>query len=180
MEAIKDRLGEYKYNFFKNLQNYLDTELIFFGSVNRLDYFKDSSDLDIKIITDNVSNVLSRVKNYLHINENDVKKVYQNFKEFSSDLLIGHKIKYTDIEHNLSFDILIYDEKYRDTILKEVNDSNNMPFYIVFVLYILKFIYYNLGLMSSSYYVYIKSIIYWMYRSKKIITDEKDIYCIIL
>ena len=108
MEEIKDRLGEYKYNFFKNLQNYLETELIFFGSVKRLDYFKDSSDLDIKVITDNVSNVLSRVKNYLHINESDVKKVYQNFKEFSSDLLIGHKIKYTDIENNLSFDILIY------------------------------------------------------------------------
>ena len=174
MEDIKERLGEYKYNFFKNLQNYLETELMFFGSVKRLDYFNNSSDYDIVVITDNVSNTLMRVKNYLHIDKNDVKKVYQNFREISPNLVIGHKIKYDDDKNNLSFDILIYDEKYRDIILKEMDDSNNMPFYMITILYILKCIYYNLGLMNSSYYIYIKRIIFSMYQNKKIIISEKD------
>ena len=34
MEDIKERLGEYKYNFFKNFQNYLDTELMFLEVLN--------------------------------------------------------------------------------------------------------------------------------------------------
>ena len=41
MEDIKDRLGNYKYNFFNNLQNYIETELIFFGSIKRFDFFKN-------------------------------------------------------------------------------------------------------------------------------------------
>ena len=174
MEDIKERLGEYKYNFFKNFQNYLDTELMFFGSVKRLDYFNNSSDFDIKVITDNVNNTLTRAKHYLHIDQNEVKKVYQNFREISPQLVIGYKFIYKDDKNNLSFDILIYDEKYRDIILKEINYSNNIPFYMISILYILKFIYYNLGLMSSSYYIYMKKLIFSMYQNKKFIISEKD------
>jgi predicted nucleotidyltransferase len=174
MEDIKERLGDYKYNFFKNLQNYLDTELIFFGSVKRLDYFKNSSDFDIAVITDNVSNTLTRVKTYLHINQNEVKKVYQNFREISPNLIVGYKIKYADVKNNISFDILIYDEKYREVIMKELNESNNIPFYMITILYVLKCIYYNLGLMSSTYYIYIKRIIFSMYQNKKFFLSEKD------
>ena len=36
MEDIKDRLGDYKYNFFTNLQNYIDTEFIFTEALNEL------------------------------------------------------------------------------------------------------------------------------------------------
>jgi len=64
MEDIKDRLGNYKYNFFYNLQNYIETELIFFGSIKRFDFFKNSSDIDIIIITDNVKSLLYKVQNF--------------------------------------------------------------------------------------------------------------------
>jgi hypothetical protein len=174
MEDIKERLGEYKYNFFKNLQNYLETDLMFFGSVKRLDYFNNSSDFDVKVITDNVNNTLIRAKHYLQIDKNEVKKVYQNFREISSQLVIGHKIKYEDIENNFSFDILIYDEKYRDIILTEINCSNNIPFYMIFILYTLKIIYYNLGFINKEYYIYIKKFIFSMYQNKKFIISEKD------
>ena len=69
MEDIRDRLGEDKYSFFRDLQNYLDTELIFFGSIKRVDFFKNSSDVDIIIITDNVVSILSKVQNYLQIDK---------------------------------------------------------------------------------------------------------------
>lgn len=175
MEDIKERLGEYNYNFFKKLQNYLDTELMFFGSVKRLDYFNNSSDFDIVVITDNVTNILHRIKNYLHINDNKVKKIYQNFREISPKVVIGHKIKYDDEAENISFDMLIYDEKYRDIVLTEMDHSNNLPFYMICILYILKCIYYHLGLMTKDYYIYVKRIIFSMHQSKKFIVNEKDI-----
>ena len=39
--------------FFYDLKNYLDTDLYFYGSVNRPDYVHDKSDIDIGIFTDN-------------------------------------------------------------------------------------------------------------------------------
>ena len=66
MEAIKERLSEYKYDFFTNLQNYLGSELIFYGSIKRYDYFKESSDIDITVITDNTKSILSKLQNYLN------------------------------------------------------------------------------------------------------------------
>ena len=78
MEDIKDRLGNYKYNFFNNLQNYIETELIFFGSIKRFDFFKNSSDIDIIIITDNVKSLLYKVQNFLNIKKQTLKKFTSN------------------------------------------------------------------------------------------------------
>ena len=39
-------------NEASKLQDYLDTELLFYGSIKRLDYFKNNSDIDIAIITE--------------------------------------------------------------------------------------------------------------------------------
>ena len=68
MEDIKDRLGEYKYNFLKKLENYIGTELIFFGSIKRCDYFQENSDIDIAIISDNVQDTLTKIKFFLDLN----------------------------------------------------------------------------------------------------------------
>ena len=76
MDDIKDRLGDYKYNFFTNLQNYIDSELLFFGSIKRFDFFPNSSDIDIIIITDNVNEMISKVHNYLQLKKTEVKKEF--------------------------------------------------------------------------------------------------------
>ena len=39
IEQIKDNLSDYDYKFLTNLQRYIDTELIFFGSIKRCDFF---------------------------------------------------------------------------------------------------------------------------------------------
>ncbi len=57
MEKYKDKLDDYKYNFLVDLQNHLNQEFIFYGSINRMDYFKNNSDIDIAIITDNTRSV---------------------------------------------------------------------------------------------------------------------------
>lgn len=174
MEEIKDRLGDYKYNFFKNLQDYLDTELIFYGSIKRADYFSNASDIDITVITDNVPSILSRLQNYLKINKADIKKIYQKYYETSTDVVSGYKIKYSDPENDLVFDILIYDEIYRSTVMENINAINNLPTYMIIILLILKFIYYSLYLIPKSYFLYFKNYLFYMYFNKKIGVYKKN------
>ena len=114
MEDIKDRLGEYKYNFFNNLQNYLDTELYFYGSIKRVDYISNSSDVDIIVITDNVKSMLSKTQTYLNISKDKTQKIFQQHSVYDKGIITGYKLKYKNDENNIEFDLLFYDEKYRD------------------------------------------------------------------
>ena len=121
MEDIKERLTNYKYNFFTNLQNYLGNDLIFYGSVKRYDYFDESSDVDIAVITENIKSTISKLKNYLKIDKEKVKKIFQKFKKNENTIITGYKFKYEDEEKKFFFDILIYDEIYRKDIMNNIN-----------------------------------------------------------
>ena len=181
MEDIKDRLGDYRYNYFSNLQKYLDTELYFYGSIKRSDYFQKGSDIDITVITDNVHSTLSKLQNYLNIKKTEIKKIYQKFYIRSKSIVVGYKIKYEDKERNFSFDILIYDEKYRKSVLENLNDINNLPGYMIVILITIKILYYSLGIISKDIYLYLKNAIFHMYFNQTIcIYDKKKGTTVIL
>ena len=167
MEDIRDRLGEYKYNFFINLQNYLDTELHFFGSIKRTDFFRNASDIDIIVVTDNTKSMLVKIQQYLHIDKNKIQKIYQQHSVNDKGIITGYKIKYKNEEDDMVFDLLIYDEQFRKVIIQNINDINNFPFYMVSILYILKILYYKLKFMSNSFYMYLKSFIFYCYFNKE-------------
>jgi hypothetical protein len=173
MEDIKDRLGEYKYNFFNNLQNYVESELIFFGSIKRIDYFKNSSDIDIIIITDNVKSLLYKVQNFLNIKKPDIKKIYQQHS-VNNNIVYGYKIKYDNKDSDISFDLLIYDDKFRKDVIKNINDINNLPIYMLIILFILKSLHYSLYLISKSNYNYLKCYIFYCYFNKSLRYYNKD------
>ncbi len=180
MEEIKDRLGEYKYNFFKDLQNYLDVELIFFGSIKRVDFFKNSSDIDIIIITDNVFSIMSKVQNYLQISKSSIQKIYQQHSVYDKGIVTGYKIKYDDEVKNIAFDLLIYDEKYRTPVMKNINDINYLPLYMVIVLYILKLLHYTLYLIPKAVYVYLKCFIFYCYFNKELRYYKKEYAVVVM
>jgi predicted nucleotidyltransferase len=154
MEDIKDRLGEYKYNFFNNLQNYLETELYFYGSIKRFDYIGNSSDIDIIVITDNVKSMLSKIQTYLNISNDKTQKIFQQHSIYDKEVITGYKIKYN--ENNIEFDFLVYDDKYRKVVLQNIYDINNLPLYMITILYILKILYYKLHLISRRIYIDLK------------------------
>jgi len=156
MEDIKDRLGEYKYNYFNSLQNYLDTELYFYGSIKRFDYISNSSDIDIIVITDNVKSMLSKAQTYLNISKDKTQKIFQQHSVYDKEIIIGNKIKYKNDENNIEFDLLFYDEKYRKVVLQNIYDINNLPLYMITILYILKILYYKLDLISRRIYINLK------------------------
>ena len=150
MEDIKDRLGEYKYNFFNSLQNYLETELYFYGSIKRFDYISNSSDIDIIVITDNVKSMLSKIQTYLNVSKDKTQKIFQQYSVYDKEVITGYKIKYN--ENNIEFDLLVYDDKYRKVVLQNIYDINNLPLYMITILYILKILYYKLHLISRRIY----------------------------
>ena len=55
MENTKNVLPDHNRQFFKDLSEYLDTKLYFFGSVQRPDYFPGKSDIDIFLQTMNIA-----------------------------------------------------------------------------------------------------------------------------
>lgn len=60
METTKNQLSPYASKIFQRLSSYLDKKLLFFGSVQRDDYFPGSSDIDVDVFTDNVPSTISK------------------------------------------------------------------------------------------------------------------------
>ena len=138
-----------------------------------------SSDIDFAIITENVPSILYKLQNFLHIKKTDIQPFVRQFTN-KSNLLHGHKIEYKDVENNLAFDILIYDEKYRKEILRIIYLNNNLPLYILVMLYILKFCYYILCIIPEPLYLYLKNFIYYCHHNKQIgIFNKMDMTTII-
>jgi predicted nucleotidyltransferase len=180
MEDIKDRLGEYKYNFFTNLQNYLETELYFYGSIKRVDYISNASDVDILVITDNVKSMLSKIRTYLNINKDKTKKIFQQHSVYDKGMIIGYKIKYEIDENGIEFDLLVYDEKNRKAVLQNVYDINNFPLYIIVPLYILKILYYKLHFISKQIYNNLKCHLFACYFNGELRYYNKESSQVIL
>jgi len=155
METTKNKMPNNASIFFNKLGNYLDTKIYYYGSIQRLDYFPKSSDIDVDIFTDNEKSTLLKIKNFLNDSNYKINKfVYKLHK--SGILVHGYKIKYND---DFSTEISIYNEKYKDAVLLEHNSKIHVPFYISIMLIIIKVFYYNLSLLPKSYYFYLKKII---------------------
>ena len=72
--------------------------------------------------------------------------------KIDSFMAFGYKTKYLDEVNGINFEISIYNEKYKNIILYEHNNSRFFPFYITFILYIIKILFYDLKLISKQNY----------------------------
>lgn len=173
IEKIKDKLSDYDYKFLTNLQRYIDTDLIFFGSIQRCDFFMGKSDIDIAIITDNVESVKKKLQNYLNIGKSKIKRSMQRISN-TQNVIYGYKINYDDEENGLYLEIIIYDEEYRNIIMNNIERTTNLPFYITIIYFILKAITYYLPILSSDSLKYCKNAVLNSYLkgplSKNLIT----------
>jgi hypothetical protein len=156
METTKNEMPSYAKIFYNKLSNYLDTKIYFYGSIQRPDYSPKYSDIDADIFTDNEMSTISQIANFLEIKKNDFKKFIYNLHK-TNKVVYGYKIKYKDPENNFSTEISVYNEKDKDGVLIEHGSKLNIPFYITFFLIILKFFYYNLGLLPKKIYKDIKN-----------------------
>jgi len=167
MEDIKNKLGDDKYYFLKNLQHYIGNELIFFGSIKRCDFMKENSDIDIAIISDNIDSTLKKLQNFLNLSNNKIRKIIQKVPT-TNNIIYGYKTNYENKETKLSLEIIIYDEKYRKDIMIHINKINNFPIYILLPLIILKFFYYKLNIISKDLLTFFKKKLMHIYLQQEL------------
>ena len=115
MNKIRDDFPEHVKIFFKKLQEYLETDLYFYGSVTRSDYVPGKSDIDVAIFTDNEHSIISKLQHVLHVKRNEFKKVVW---KLNGNMIYGYKIKcdeYVDINCEIS----IYNNEFKKVLLDE-------------------------------------------------------------
>ena len=159
METTKNKMPEYNNIFFEKLKNYLDTKLYFFGSVQRPDYFQKGSDIDVAIFTDNIKSTVTKLQNFLNVGADEFKTFVWRLK-YDSSLVKGHKIIYRELDRDFVVEFSIYEEKFKDGILEEHNGKRDLPFYATWLLIIIKFLFYTLNVIPSSWYIYLKNFIF--------------------
>ena len=156
MEITKNELPQNVKTFFYNLSEYLDTPLLYFGSVQRSDYVHGKSDIDVDVFTDNEYSLMNKMQHYLHVSKKDFKKVIWIIKDTTT---YGYKLKYKNEKKNINAEFSIYNEKFKDLVLAEHNSKRLLPLYVSILLYILKFVYYQFPLLDKKTFNYLKRLL---------------------
>jgi hypothetical protein len=149
MDTIKNRLTQNEELFFNNLSLYIDKELYFYGSIQRPDYVKGKSDIDIDIFTDNESSTVQKLCSFLNLKKSEFKKAVYKINNY---MVYGLKTKYKDEINHIDVEISVYNDKYKTLVLYDHNNCRYLPIYITVLLFIIKFLYYTLGIMPDRVY----------------------------
>ena len=156
METTYNTLSPYASMFFNKLSNYLDTKLYYYGSIQRIDYFPNSSDIDVDIFTHNESTVINQMQNFFNNEKKQFKKFIYRLKS-NKKLVHGYKVQYSDPKNSFNVEFSIYNEQFKDDILNEHGRKTNLPYLITFFLLILKYLYYELSILPKFIYIPIKN-----------------------
>jgi len=149
METTKNNLPPNVKQFFYNLSEYLDTQMLYFGSVQRSDYVPGKSDIDVDIFTDNENSIIGKMQHFLGVSKKEFKSIVWIINDKP---VYGYKIKYSKPDEKLEAEFSIYNEKFKDTVIKEHTRKFILPIYVTILLYILKFFYYTIPLLSTKNY----------------------------
>ena len=162
MENTRNKIPEYVQNFFEDLSKYLNTKLYFYGSVQRLDYIQNESDIDVDIFTDNEKSMITKMQHFLNVEKSNFKKVVLKIHN-KHNIVYGYKLKYTDLVNNFKVEFSIYNEKYKVYVLESHLSKTNIPFYASWMLIFIKYLYYKLNIISKDYFLYLKKqILSWL------------------
>lgn len=153
MNTIPTVLPKNLQNFFLDLENYIETDMYFYGSSIRGDYHKNKSDIDICIFSDNEKSMMNKIKIFLKGSKENIKKVVWRYEK---NIIYGYKIKFK-VDDNRC-EMFVYNEKFKDLIIQYIRIPLNTPFYILWILYILKFIYYTIPILPKNIYIYLKTL----------------------
>ena len=155
METTKNDMPENAKIFFTKLKNYLDTPIYYYGSIQRFDYISERSDIDAAIFTDNFNSTILKMQNFLNEKRSSFKKFLLRL-ECCNTVAYGYKIKYEDKHGKFIAEIAIYNEKIKQEALKEQLVKCDIPFYISFLLYILKTLYYRFKILPFNVFISLK------------------------
>lgn len=154
MEKIRNRLTQNEQDFLDNFSLYIDNKIYLYGSILRPDFIKGKSDLDLAVFTDNDSSTIQKICGYLDIKKSEFRKIVY---KIDNTIVYGYKYKYKNDAKHLNIEIAVYNEKYSSAIQKQLNKANQLPYIVLLVLYIVKWLYYTLGIISEKTYSKVKN-----------------------
>jgi len=162
MENTKNKLSSYEIIFLNKLKQYINSPLYFYGSIQRNDYIKGTSDIDVSIFTDNESSTMFKLNTFLNLENNKhktkLKKIILKSK-LNNELIYGYKLLYIDTLNKLRIEFLIYNIKYKTEILNDHKVKIDIPYYISALLMIIKVLYYYLNIITKEQLKYFKRIL---------------------
>jgi predicted nucleotidyltransferase len=153
---MDNRMPEKTKEFFRSLSEFLNTKLYFFGSINRIDYIPEQSDIDVCIFTDNIYSMKTKMMQFLKVNKKDFKKVIWRLTK-TNRMAYGYKCMYKNKREKITAEFSIYEEKVKHDVLEDHYIKSTHPFIIYAILYLMKIIYYKFGLMSRKTFKKIKA-----------------------
>jgi predicted nucleotidyltransferase len=156
METTKNVLPENVKKFFNNLTDVLDTKLLFFGSVQRADYFPGKSDIDVAVFSDNVKSTIYKLQYYLHLNKEEFRRFIWRLNDHKRTLVNGYKVMYKSADGNFASEFSVYNQKYKHLILEEHIKKTDLPFYVTCILILVKILFYKMNVISEKTFGYLK------------------------
>ena len=163
MEKTKMNLAITKNNmpknariFFDKLQNYLDTKVYYYGSIQRFDYLPECSDIDAAVFTDNFESTILKLQHFLNVKKKDSFKKFIIKLDAFNNIAYGYKIKYEDKDDTFTAEIAIYNIKDKKKALEEQITKCDIPIYISILLYILKNLYYRFHILPFNVFFSLK------------------------
>jgi hypothetical protein len=155
MEHTYNKLPESAEIFLTQLSDYIGITLLYFGSVQRNDYFEGHSDIDIDVFTENEQSTLTKMQQFMKTPSRKFKKVAWRLNH-NKRMVYGYKIMYEDPKKQFDIEFSIYNNKFKEDILVEHLKKTVLPWYCTFFLIILKTMYYKLGLLPKDAFSYLK------------------------
>ena len=155
METTKQPLNAETIHFFKRLSEAIDTKLLFFGSVQRNDYFPGKSDVDVDVFTENEHSTIVKMQHFLNVPKEKFKKIIWKLN-VNGQVVHGYKLMYKNKKRGICAEFSIYNEKYKQGILQEHLHKTYLPFYASWMLCIIKTLFYNLNAIDKTTFTYLK------------------------
>jgi hypothetical protein len=149
MDKSKTKLTENQRQFFDSMTIAIDKPVYFYGSINRPDYIPGKSDIDVDIFTDNENSTLKLLSNFLDVTQHEIKKTVI---KINTEVIYGHKVQYEDIDKGINVEMSIFNDDYKQTVLTDHNKNQCLPIYITIVLVIVKYMFYNLEIITKKQY----------------------------
>jgi hypothetical protein len=156
METTYNELPAKAKRFLTQLSDYLGIPLLYYGSVQRTDFFVGHSDIDVDIFTDNDESTLNMMQQFMKRPAYKFKKVAWRLHD-SKQMVYGHKTMYTDPEEEFKIEFSIYNERFKKNVLAEHVKKTVLPWYCTVVLLILKTLHYKMGIFPDEIFSYLKN-----------------------
>jgi hypothetical protein len=156
METTYNELPVKTKRFLTQLSDYLGVTMLYYGSVQRLDFFEGHSDVDVDIFTDNEESTLSKMQQFTKRPAHKFKKVAWRLHD-SKQMVYGYKTMYKDPQDEFKIEFSIYNERFKTNVLAEHIKKTVLPWYCTVILLILKTLYYKMGILPEEIFSYLKN-----------------------